>query len=213
MLYMADTKQDETKQVDNQQEITTQEETAQNQDEAQNQKQEKSEEDFSKKSGGELRRKLEEALKKNYQYEEAEKKRREEEAKKKGDYEALLQAKEEENERLKKEAREYKTSNLLSKKLREAKVKGELEEMVTTYAKNQLEFDESGDPTNLDLVLEELSTKYPSAFGGQTKTSGANVPTNSGTSNSNKISFEQWQKMGLKERKAAREQGKAPYNL
>jgi membrane protein involved in colicin uptake len=209
---MDDTQKVDTKQVDEQDKVTTQD-ASQDQDEAKNESQDKSDEDFSKKSGGELRRKLEEAIKKNREYEEAERKRKEEEAKKKGDYEALLQSQKEENERLKKEAREYKTSNLLSKKLREAKVKSELEDMVTSHAKNQLEFDESGDPTNLDLVIEELLTKYPPAFGGQTKTSGANVPTNSGTSTSGKIPFEQWKKMGPKERKVAREQGRAPYNL
>jgi hypothetical protein len=164
--------------------------------------------------GGMLRKKLEESLAKIRKFEEAERKLKEEEAKKKGDYEELIRLEKERAEKLASENRGLKTAGQLSNLLRKSNLKAEFEDLVLSTAKSQIEYDDSGNPTNLDLVIEEMSNKYPSAFEVKTdnksKPSTGAVPTNFGTS-SKKLSLDEYKKLSLTDRKKAKEDGIAPF--
>jgi hypothetical protein len=162
-----------------------------------------------KSEGGKLRDNLEKTLAELAKYKEAEKQREEDEARKKGDFEELLRQKEEEIKELKSQATQEKIQNSLSKALRKKSLNPEFEELVTNYAKDQIELDEQGNSTNLDLVVEELAGKYPSAFK-NSKVPTGKVPTTGGSSATGRLSMADYRKLSYAEREKAKENGTAP---
>lgn len=163
--------------------------------------------------GGMLRKKLEETLAELNKYKTQEQQLKEEEAKKKGDYEELLKQKEDKISELENKHKQALIEANLSQAFSRVKVKDELSDLIMEKGKDLIQFDDLGQISNLDDVVNELSTKYPSAFNAQKPNTFGNVPTVSNPSTSNRYSMQEWKSMGFDARQRAYKEGTQPEGM
>lgn len=163
--------------------------------------------------GGMLRKKLEETLAELNKYKAQEQKLKEEEAKKKGDYEELLRQKEEKISELENKHKQALIEANLSQAFSKVKVKDEFTDLIMEKGKHLIEFDESGNIKNLDDVVSELSSKYPSAFNAQKPNTFGNVPTAQSQPTSNRYTMAEWKTMNMEARQRAYNEGTQPLGM
>ena len=163
--------------------------------------------------GGMLRKKLEETLAELNKYKTQEQLLKEEEAKKKGDYEELLRQKEERISELENKHKQALIEANLSQAFSRVKVKEEFTDLIMEKGKHLIEFDESGAIKNLDDVVNNLSSTYPSAFNAQKTNTFGNVPTAQSQSNSNRYTMAEWKTMGMESRQRAYKEGTQPEGM
>jgi hypothetical protein len=151
--------------------------------------------------GGMLRKKLEEALAKNKEYEAKEQKRKEQEEFEKqkkleeeGKWKEALEA-----QKAKLQNERSKTAKLqLKTKLQAEGINPELVSLTTDALSSRIQLSDEGEPNNLDTLIEEIKTNSPSLFSQPNKVKV--VPSTGSQPAGNKLTIEEIKKMPLADR-------------
>jgi hypothetical protein len=161
--------------------------------------------------GGTLRKKLEEALAKLSEYQTKEAQLLEEEAKKRGDFESLIKQKEEKITELENRYKEAVVTSNLTQAF--SRVKDEFKDLIMEKGKHLVTFDENGQVSNIDSIVEELSEKYPSAFSTKTTATMASVPTVSSQNSNNRMDIAEYKKLSFDQRARVKAEGRQPLGM
>lgn len=151
--------------------------------------------------GGMLRKKLEEAIAKNKEYEAKEQKRKEQEElenqkklEEEGKWKEALEA---EKARLRKE-RTKSAKLALKAQLQSQGVNPELVDITTDALSSKLELSEDGEPSNIDILIEQIKEQSPSLFSQPNKVKV--IPSTGSQTPTGKLTLEEIKKMPLADR-------------
>jgi hypothetical protein len=79
--------------------------------------------------------------------------------------------------------------------------------------KHLVTFDENGQVSNIDSIVEELSEKYPSAFSTKTTATMASVPTVSSSTSNNRMDILEYKKLSMADRDRVKKEGRQPLGM
>lgn len=162
--------------------------------------------------GGALRKQLEDTLAELKKYKEKERKEEEEEARKNGEYEKLLQQKDERIKELENQIKDKEVSSKLEKAVKKYGVRSDLVDLAMDRVKKEVKTDEEGNVTNLENVMEEMKNNHGSLFEDQSQKLNNHVPTSNNSSGS-RLSMKQYKSLSTSERREVKKQNRQPIGM
>lgn len=148
----------------------------------------------------EMRLKTQELESKLAKYEEAQRLEEEAKLKEQGEYQKLLEQKEEEIKRFKEQSTLIEKKRQIQTKLLQSNIQPEMVELLEIKALELATTDETGSVNNLDEIVTQLATNYGSAFTDSKKVKPFNGNTPTSNQNNGQLTIEQIKSMPIADR-------------